>query len=96
MQEGAFARLTAAIDGQTITVATERVARYSLLLNRELLDLDKPIRVVTNGTTSFEGRVTRDAASLLKEARRRPDPIWLAPAAIEIAVPSDSPPPPAL
>lgn len=94
LEEGAFARLTAAIDGQTITVTTDRVGRYSLLLNRKVIELDRPIRVVTNGTTSFEGRVTLDAAKLLNEARRRPDPIWLAPAVIEIAVPSDSPPPP--
>jgi len=64
-------------------------------LNRKVIDLDQPIRVATNGTTSFEGRVTLDAATLLNEARRRPDPIWLAPAVLEIAVPSDSPPPPA-
>ncbi len=93
VQGGAFARVTAAISGQTITVTTERVARYSLLLNRELLALDKPIRVVTNGATSFEGRVTLDAATLLREARRRPDPIWLAPAVIEVTVQPDSPPP---
>jgi len=87
VQSGAFARFTASVEGNTVTVVTERVARYSLLLNRELVDFTKSIRVVTNGVTSFDGLIAPDAAALLKEARRQPDPARLAQAVIEIRVP---------
>ncbi len=86
LQEGDWARVDARIDGNTIAVRTERVARYTLLLNRELVNFDQPILVLTNGTISFEGRVTPDAEVLLREARVTPDPERLVLAEVAIAV----------
>jgi poly(3-hydroxybutyrate) depolymerase len=86
LQEGAWARADARIDGNTIAVRTERAARYTLLLNRDLVDFDKPILVLTNGTISFEGRVKPDAAVLLREARITPDPGRLVLAELPITV----------
>jgi predicted esterase len=73
LQQGAYARITAGVSRNTFTVTSERVVRYSLLLNRELVDFNQPIRVVTNGQTSFEGQVKPNARILLEEMRRRPD-----------------------
>jgi poly(3-hydroxybutyrate) depolymerase len=87
LQNGAWARIEAAIDGQTISVTTERIARYTILLDDRLMDLSQPIRVVTNEKPSFEGRVQPDASLLLREARKRPDPAGLVVAAVAIAVP---------
>lgn len=74
LQEGAWARVGARIEGNTVAVRTERVARYTLLLNHELVDLTQPVLVLTNGIVSFEGRVDTDAAVLLRDARTTRDP----------------------
>jgi dienelactone hydrolase len=87
LQNGAWARLEARLDGNTIAVRTERVARYTLLLNRDLVDFDKPVLVLTNGAVSFEGRVNPDAAILLREARVTPDSDRLVLAEIRVTVP---------
>jgi len=86
LQEGAYARITAKATGNTFFVTSERVVRYSLLLYRDLVDFERPIRVVTNGRTSFEGRVQPDPSILLKEARQRPDSHQLVLSAVEITV----------
>ncbi len=87
LQEGEWARVEARIDGNTIAVRSERVARYTLLLNRELLDLTRPVLVLTNGTVSFEGRVKPDAEVLLRQARATSDPDRLVLAELTITVP---------
>jgi predicted esterase len=74
LQQGAYARLGIKADGKnTFSVTSRHVARYSLLLNRELVDFNKPIKVISNGETRFEGLVKPDARILLEEIRRRPD-----------------------
>ena len=87
LKEGAYARITAKVTGNTFFVTSERVVSYTLLLNRDLVDLGRQIRVVTNGRTSFERLVQPDASILLKEARERPDPHELVLSAVEITVP---------
>ena len=73
LQEGMFAHLSARISGNTIWVTTDRVLRYSLLLEPGLVDLHQPVRVITNGQTSFEGMARPEARILLQEIRQRPD-----------------------
>ncbi|MGH7275273.1 MAG: hypothetical protein ACREIQ_12595, partial [Nitrospiria bacterium] len=86
LQEGAYARITAKATGNTFFVTSERVVRYSLLLYRDLVDYERPIKVVTNGRTSFEGRVQPDPSILLKETRQRPDSRPLVLSTVEITV----------
>lgn len=70
-----FARLDASILGTNrIEVKTEHVRRYSLFLNEQLIDLSKPLTVVTNGRVSFEGTVTPSVETLLRQDRLRQDP----------------------
>ncbi|MBI5367314.1 MAG: hypothetical protein HZA54_09775, partial [Planctomycetes bacterium] len=61
--------------GNEITLAPlGRVRRVTLRLNGQLVDLDRPVRVVCDGRTVFEGSVLRDPAVLLDSARERLDP----------------------
>jgi predicted esterase len=85
---GAFARLSVIREGNTLRVTAKGVRRYRLLLAPGTVDFQRPVTVVTNGQTSFEGAITPDSRVLLEEARRRPDPAQLVLAAVEINVPS--------
>ncbi|MDR4494904.1 MAG: hypothetical protein R3B74_10815 [Nitrospirales bacterium] len=71
-----------------IVVNTNRIRRYTIFLNQELVDFSKPIIVETNGKTSFEGMVEPNIEILLEEARHRSDtPIFFS-ATLTIDVPS--------
>ncbi len=70
-----YAKLDATITATNqIEVKAERVQRYSLFLNDQLIDVAKPLTVVTNGDVSFEGTVTPSIETLLRQARLRQDP----------------------
>ncbi len=82
-----FARLEAAVVGPNrIEVRTKFVRRFTLFLNESLVDLSRPVTVVTNGRAAFEGMVTPSAKTLLREARLRQDPRMLFPAAVSVNV----------
>ncbi|MEP6887288.1 MAG: hypothetical protein ABI945_03095 [Nitrospirales bacterium] len=86
-----YAKLDAEIVGPNrIEVRTERVRRYSLFLNQDLVDLAQPLTVLTNGRVSYEGTLTPGMATLLREARQRHDRTLLSPAMLTLPV--DSPP----
>ena len=73
-------------DGNHIEVNTDRVRRYTLFLNDTLIDFSKPLTVVTDGRTSFQGPVTPRVETLLRDARRRRDVDSLFPAHVTIDV----------
>lgn len=73
VKSGAFARLTAEIEGNTVTVTSTRVGQFTLFFNNRLIDFSKPVRVVVNGKQHFEGRLSENSAFLLSEAKRRGD-----------------------
>ncbi len=82
-----YAKLEAAVAGPNrIEVRTKFVRRYTLFLNESLVNLSRPVTIVTNGTTSFEGAVPPDAKVLLREARLRQDPRMLFPASLSVNV----------
>jgi hypothetical protein len=82
-----YARLDASIVlPNRIEVHTERVQRYSLFLNEQLIDSAKPLVVLTNGQVSFEGSVTPSLATLLRQARLRQDSRQLFPIQLVIQV----------
>lgn len=69
-----YARLDADITAPNrIEVRTRLVTRYSLYLNRALVDLSKPVTIVTDGQLSYEGPVTPSVEALLQDARQRQD-----------------------
>jgi pimeloyl-ACP methyl ester carboxylesterase len=82
-----YAKLDATIVGPNrIEVKAERVQRYSLFLNDQLIDVSKPLTVLTNGQVSFEGPVTPSVETLLRQARPREDPRQLFPIHLTIVV----------
>jgi len=82
-----YARLEAGVVAPNrIEVRTERVRRYSLFLDESLVDLSRPVTVVTNGRTSYEGPVTPSLETLLREARFRRDRQTLFPVLLTLSV----------
>jgi len=69
-----------------IDVKAERVQRYSLFLNSQLIDIAKPITITTNGKQSFEGSVTASLETLLRQMRIRHDPRQLFPIHIAVTI----------
>jgi poly(3-hydroxybutyrate) depolymerase len=82
-----YARLEAVVVAPNrIEVRTQRVKRFSLFLNQALVDLAKPVTIVTNGRISYQGSVTPSLETLLREARLRRDLYRLFPVVVTIAV----------
>lgn len=82
-----YAKLDATVtDPNRIEVRTKFVRRYTLFLNESLVDLSRPVTVVTNGVPTYEGPVTAGVRTLLHEARLRQDPRMLFPAAVSVNV----------
>ena len=67
-------------------MTAERVQRYSLFLNDQLIDFSTPLTVMTNGRLSFEGMVSPSVETLLRQARLRQDPERLFPVHLTIAI----------
>jgi len=49
-----------------ITIASENVYTFNVLLNDEIIDMDKPFEIVTNGTQKFTGKKERELRSALE------------------------------
>jgi pimeloyl-ACP methyl ester carboxylesterase len=82
-----YAKLDAVMVGANrIEVKAERVQRYSLFLNDQLIDVSRPLTVSTNGQVSFEGSVTPSVETLLRQARLRQDPRQLFPIHLTVVV----------
>jgi dienelactone hydrolase len=62
------------VEGQTVTIETPAAGSLILRLSDELVDLDKPVRVVAGGKTIFEGNVKRSFAAVWQSLREREDP----------------------
>jgi hypothetical protein len=67
-----------------ITLDAPEVARLTLRLHDRLVDLDQPLKVLFNGKTVFEGKVTRHADAILKSLQQRSDPHSAATALLEV------------
>jgi len=84
-----YARLEAEIVGSNkIEVRTHRIRRYTLYLNENLVDLARPVTIMTNGVVTYEGLVVPSTRTLLREARARRDPGTIFSASVSVAVPS--------
>src|SRR5436309_3765508 len=54
--------------GNTVAATTRGVAAFTLLLSPDQFDFGKPVKVVANGRTVFEGKVEKSVRTLLKFA----------------------------
>jgi hypothetical protein len=78
--------------GNRVDVTARAVARYTLLVRREMFDLDHPIQIFTNGTESFNARVEPDLDFMLEQAGEDDDRSAVSIAKIEIQVlPGEAP-----
>jgi hypothetical protein len=83
---GPAGRLEVKASGNRIDVTARGVARYTLLIRREMFDLDRPIQVFTNGAESFNARVKPDLAFMLEQAAEDDDRSAVPCAKIEVQV----------
>ncbi len=91
-REKRYARLDASVTAPNrIEVETGLVRRYTLFLNDQLVDLSKPVTIVTNKQVSFEGVAVPTVETLLRQARLRQDARQLFPAELSIQVLSQTP-----
>ena len=79
-------RVDVKASGNRIDVTARGVARYTLLISREMFDLDRPIQVFTNGAESFNARVKPDLDFILEQAGEDDDRSAVYSAKIEIQV----------
>jgi acetyl esterase/lipase len=70
--------------GNTVTATTRGVAAFTLLLSPDQFDFGKPVKVVANGRTVFEGKVEKSLRTLLKFAAADNDRTMLFGAAIHV------------
>jgi hypothetical protein len=70
--------------GNNIEATTQGVAALTLLLSPDTFDFNRPIKVVANGRTVFDGRVERNLKTLLQWAARDNDRTMLYGAELKI------------
>ena len=66
--------LKARREGNRIFIGYSDYARLTLLLNDEMLDLDKPVIVEYEGKVIFRGKVKRSPEMIDRSLRERQDP----------------------
>ncbi len=82
-----YARVVATIGASNrIDVQTDHVRQYTLFLNEDLVDVARPVTVVTDGEVSYEGPVTPSLETLLRQMRLRQDSRQLFPISLTIPV----------
>jgi len=88
-----YAKLHAEITAPNnrIVVNTNRIRRYTVFVNQDLVDFSRPVVVETNGNISFEGMVEPSIETLLQEVRHRSDTHILFSVKLTIDVPSSGP-----
>jgi hypothetical protein len=84
--DGPTGRVDVVRDGNTVRAATRGVAAFTLLLSPEVFDFAKPVTVIADGKTVFEGRVEKRLESLLKWAARDNDRTMLYGAELKVTL----------
>ena len=79
-------RIIAQIADNVITISECDYSRLTILLNDEMVNLDKSVKVVMNGKTLFKGKVRRTMENLRKTLSERNDPSYVFPSAIDVAI----------
>ena len=65
---GPSGRVDLARAGNLVTATTRGVAAFTLLLSPDQFDFGKPLKVVVNGRTAFDGKIEKNVRTLLKYA----------------------------
>jgi membrane-associated protease RseP (regulator of RpoE activity) len=80
-------RVDLARTGNRIDATTRGVAEFTLLISPDQFDFTRPLTVVVNGRTVFEGIVQKSVKTLLEWAARDDDRTMLFAAEVQITVP---------
>jgi len=81
---GRSGRVDLVRDGNAVEAVSRGVTEFTLLISPDAFDLSQPIKVVANGKTVFDGKVTPSTATLMKWAARDNDRTMLYAAEIPI------------
>jgi pimeloyl-ACP methyl ester carboxylesterase len=73
------------VEGQAITIEAPTSGKLILRLSDNLVDLDKPVRVMAGGRQIFEGTVQRSFAAILQSLQERNDPDLVATALLPVS-----------
>jgi membrane-associated protease RseP (regulator of RpoE activity) len=80
-------RITVTHRGNRFEARTRGVGAFTILLSPAMIDFEKPVTVVVNGKTAFEGLASRSLATLLRYAALDHDRSMLFGAELAITVP---------
>jgi hypothetical protein len=88
-RSGPTGRVDLTRSGNTVQATTRRVAAFTLLLSPDQFDFRKPVKVVANGRTMFDGKVDKNLRTLLKLAAADNDRTMLFGAELHIDLTKD-------
>lgn len=77
-------QIIASVEGQTITLTGTVPAGTTLRLSDQLLNLDRPVKVIVNGRTAYSGRVARAGLAIEQSLEERADPASVATAMLKL------------
>lgn len=65
-----LAELRGEVDGQTIRVQRKKVSEFTVWIGDDMIDWERPVRLVVSGDKAFEGRLEPDLYVCLAQAAR--------------------------
>lgn len=85
-RQGESGRVDLVRSGNTVNARTVGVGAFTVLLSPDQFDFARPVTIVVNGRTAFEGAVQKDLRTLLKWAEADNDRTMLFGAELKISV----------
>ena len=79
-------QIVARIEGNTVEILSSDYSAATIYLNDTMMDLDKPVRVVSSDKVLFEGPVTRKPAVMRQTLRERGDLSYVFPVRIDVTL----------
>jgi hypothetical protein len=80
-------RIVASIEGQTVTIESSTVPEVVILLNDEMLDLDRDVTITYRGKNIHHGRIDRQRTVIERTLKERGDPTSLFCAELVLNIP---------
>lgn len=84
---GPVAHVDLVRDGNSIQATTRHVSAFTVLISPDVFDFARPVKVVADGRTVFDGRVTKRLDTLMTWAARDNDRTMLYEAEITVRLP---------
>ncbi|MCA9070462.1 MAG: hypothetical protein KDA84_16130, partial [Planctomycetaceae bacterium] len=83
--------VTAEVDSQVVTLSAKQLEQITVYLDDRLIDLDRSIKIESEGTVLFEGKLVRTIAGLWKTFNQRRDPDLSFPSSVTVTLPKPFP-----